>query len=361
MAVTARYFDGRSARAQAVKLEARPGALVLLDADGAALARWPMGEITIKGDPAIEPVIRLAARSDPEARLELSGPPAVAFARKLLPALRKEPRRGARLWLPLAAGAAAIVAIVVLAVDRLPGLLAPLVPYRVQAALGDAVLAQFGGKDLLCDNPEGVAALADLARRLSAAGGMAEPAQVQVIRLPEANAFAAPGARIAILDGLIQKAEGPDEVAGVLAHEMGHAIHHHAMRGILRQLGVSTAMTFVLGGSGVGDIGQTLMTLSYSRAAEAEADATALELLDRAGLRSDGLNRMLGRLSEEGDATAVVPAWLLTHPPTADRLAATVRPATGEPALSPEQWAALRGICGRHSGSDGKRSKPEAT
>jgi Zn-dependent protease with chaperone function len=362
MAVVARYFDGRSARAHAVRVEARPGYIVLIDGEGGALARWATSDLTSKGDPAIEPVIRLASRADPDARLVFSQPEAIQFARRLLPALRRAPRRGARLWLPLGAGALAVIALAALAIDRLPGLAAPLVPQTLQEAFGDSILDGFAGKDGVCDNPAGVAALDDLTRRLSAAAGLAEPARVRVIRVPQVNAFAAPGARIAILSGLIDKAEGPDEAAGVLAHELGHAVNHDAMRALLRDIGTSTALTFVFGGgSGLGDIagyGQVLMSLSYSRAAEAAADAAAIGMLERAGLRSDGLNRMLVRLREEGDASDIVPAWLLTHPATETRIAATARPETGESALAPEQWEALRAICGREAEEPERRSEP---
>ncbi|MGH6927299.1 MAG: M48 family metalloprotease, partial [Dongiaceae bacterium] len=84
---------------------------------------------------------------------------------------------------------------------------------------------------------------------------------------------------------------------------------------------------------------------SYSRGAEAEADATALDILGKAGLDGSGLNRFFARLEREDKLGGGIPSLLLTHPPTAERLAATADAAKGNPALTEAQWQALRSIC----------------
>ena len=165
-----------------------------------------------------------------------------------------------------------MVGAIVVAIDRLPAWAAPLVPVEWEAWFGERVidsLAQEGG---FCRGAAGQAALDDLARRLSAAADLEKPVRVRVINWRVVNAFAVPGGQIGVLRGLIEHAQSGDEVAGVLAHEIGHVAHRHPTVGMLRQLGVAATVQLLLGGSGTGvqdaaGFGQTLLTLSYSRGA----------------------------------------------------------------------------------------------
>ncbi|MDX7324874.1 M48 family metalloprotease, partial [Providencia rettgeri] len=63
--------------------------------------------------------------------------------------------------------------------------------------------------------------------------------EVDVVKLPMVNAVTLPGGRIVVFDGLIRAAKSPDEVAGVVAHEIGHVRHRDVMEGLLRQFGLS--------------------------------------------------------------------------------------------------------------------------
>lgn len=84
---------------------------------------------------------------------------------------------------------------------------------------------------------------------------------------------------------------------------------------------------------------------AYSREDEAEADRGAVALLARAGLSADGLAAFFRRMAEQPSA---VPAWLSTHPDSQARAQAVEAQHTkpGAPALTAEQWAAVKGICG---------------
>jgi predicted Zn-dependent protease len=346
----ARYFDGRQAIARVVHVRAHVEGLSIFRDDG-ALERWQSDDLVVRGDIG-ERLLRLGSRRVPEAQLVVDDPAVVRALTAALPSLRQRMprRRHAGHWLALTAGAAAVIAAIVIAIDRLPSLAAPLVPSEWEAWLGDRIIAGFGQDDGFCQGASGRAALDDLTQRLSRAADLDPPATVHVIDWKMVNAFAVPGGRIGIFRGLIEEAESADEVAGVLAHEMGHVVHRHPTEGVLRQLGVSATLQLLLGGSGAGvqdaaGLGNTLLTLSYSRGAEAEADATALEILGKAGLDGSGLNRFFVRLEREDKLGGAVPSLLLTHPPTAERLAATANAPKGEPAMTDAQWQALRKIC----------------
>ena len=98
-----------------------------------------------------------------------------------------------------------------------------------------------------------------------------------VIDWPLLNAFAAPGEQIVLTHGIISKAESADEIAGVLAHEMGHGIEMHPESGLVRAIGMMAAIDLMLGGSGgtLANFGALLAQLSYTRDAERVAAGRA--------------------------------------------------------------------------------------
>ena len=163
------------------------------------------------------------------------------------------------------------------------------------------------------------------------------------------NAFALPGGWVVVFRGLIEQAEAPEEVAGVLAHEIGHVVHRHGTERIFKALGVRLLVQIVTGGvsdSLMSSAGEVLLLLSYSREDEAEADAAALDLLAAAGMRNDGLAAFFRRLAERDAELPAALRFLSTHPSHGARARDLARPQgpAGE-AMSTEDWQALRHIC----------------
>jgi beta-barrel assembly-enhancing protease len=226
-------------------------------------------------------------------------------------------------------------------VDRLPGLAAPLVPHRLEHAWSSEIEAVLSTSTAVCEGGAGTEALNRLMGRLSTGAGLAAPPEFEVLDGQLVNAFTLPDGRIIILRGLITTAQDPDELAGVIAHELGHVKHRDPTREMLRRVALNmTARSLGWGGG----IATTMTALSYGRRAEAAADASAIETLHAAGLRADGLGRFFDLLQRRiGDSG--IPAYLPDHPATSDRAARLRQPATGETALSAEEWASVRGIC----------------
>ena len=125
---------------------------------------------------------------------------------------------------------------------------------------------------------------------------------------PFPNAFALPDNSIIVTDDLIALAENPDEVIGVLAHEIAHIERNHVMKGVIRQMGAGIFFDVVFGGAGAGQAiaiaSVNLAGLRYSRGDEEEADARGLDYLDAAGIDSGALARLFERFQalhqEEG-------------------------------------------------------------
>jgi len=134
---------------------------------------------------------------------------------------------------------------------------------------------------------------------------------------------------MAILSGLLKKAEDADMIAGVLAHEMMHVRHRHGLRHAVRATGVVSAVALLFGdASGVGGLlaqGAALAALtSYSREHETEADLDGLALMANAGFDPAGmpaLFNLLKELAPDGQAPELL-AWMASHPRHDERIAA---------------------------------------
>lgn len=323
---------------------------MLLGGDGATLAAWPYSALRYLADEVRRGPVRLALE-DARLTIEDRAFAAALFARA--PSLRPRSWRAVAIAGIAAAIAAGCAAAAYLAMPLMAGRIAAHVPPAWEERMGDEVLAELPWQR--CTTPEGQAALDALTQRLVASRTVPYHLQVTVRDTGIVNAFALPGGRVVLLRGLLQAARSPEEVAGVLAHELTHVLKRHPTRNMIAQQGVSLLLEAITGGGIGGSVGTVLATLSYSRAAEEEADAGAVELLDAAGIDSDGLATFFERLTkqeapeEEKDAgtSFTVPNYLRTHPATQQRIAAVrAHPSrAASPALSPAQWQALRTIC----------------
>lgn len=138
------------------------------------------------------------------------------------------------------------------------------------------------------------------------------------------NAFALPDGSLVLTDDLVKLAAGDrDMIFGVLGHEIGHVEHEHSLRQIYRVAGGAALILLIAGdvGSGVQDMltqGGAIVALSYSRAAEAEADRRSVEIMRAAGFDPVALARFFSRLEtvvgDHGETS-----MLSTHPGTPRR------------------------------------------
>ncbi|MEL6338178.1 MAG: M48 family metallopeptidase, partial [Pseudomonadota bacterium] len=138
--------------------------------------------------------------------------------------------------------------------------------------------------------------------RLQAHASLPYEIQVDVLDHSLVNAIAMPGGRIFLFRGLIDNAETPEEVAGVLAHEIGHIVHRDPTTGVLRTAGTAGMFSMILGdifGAGIiAAAGEAALNASYQREAEARADDVALQILADAGLPSRPFAMFFIRLRE---------------------------------------------------------------
>jgi predicted Zn-dependent protease len=197
---------------------------------------------------------------------------------------------------------------------------------------------------------EGRAALAKLIDKLETAAGLQISLEAKVVRRSEANAIALPGGHIYVFEGLVEKSDNADELAGIIAHEIGHVAHRDGTRSILQSAGLSFLFGMLLGdfvGGGAVVIGaRAVLQSSYTREVEGAADRYGVELIGRAGGDPRALGVVLARIAGNNHPGMEI---LRDHPDTKARVAMintlAASKATPKPLLEPTEWAALKRIC----------------
>ena len=352
------FFDGRSSRRRNVTLTLAD-CLVIADSEASSdtpLAFWPYDTVRRVDGP--EDVLRLACTAAPPlARIELRDAAARANMLRLCPAL--DGPGGAAIvsaWRIAAASlaaAAAILGMVWFGMPVLANRLVAIIPYAWEKPLGDAVdprvRAMFG---TACENPDGVAALHKLVGQLQAVAQLPVTPDPAVLQSTVPNAFALPGGRVYVLSGLLAIAQNPDELTGVLAHELGHVARRDGLKRLIREGGTAFLIGLLFGdvtGSGaVLMAGRIVLGAAHSRAAEEDADAFAVTVMYRLGRPTAPMGALLERVT--GPERDAVPSILRDHPLTPDRkamLEADHTLTTGPVLLEPVEWRALKRICDR--------------
>jgi len=230
----------------------------------------------------------------------------------------------------------ALIVFVVQNPDPLVGWIVDRIPPSVEKAIGGQVEREISAR-AITGGP-----LSDALSRITAElskGIQDPPFEMRFFLVPDAtcNAFAAPGGVIAVHTGLLAQAESPEEVAGVLAHEIGHVLLRHSLRQMVYRAGLWSAIRLLLSGADSWVLGgaEMLTALSYSREDEGEADGKGLEILEAAGIDPEGLVRFFERTA---DNDPLMPALLSTHPTSEGRARRLRELSAGLPSPAPLDW-----------------------
>ncbi len=202
-----------------------------------------------------------------------------------------------------------------------------IVPQSWDQRVGDqaeAGLKEFG---VVCSSPQVVS---DLKRLIPyfREHGTPYKYEIQVVKSPVENAFALPGGKITVFSETIRKAANYEELAGILAHEIGHVERRHGMQQLSQYMTIRVILALAFGMTDDGttmalaaDAGALLLLLKNSRDHERDADAYAARKLAEAGISSLAIRRFFDRLNKEHkEAIDKVPDFILTHPSDADRI-----------------------------------------
>jgi beta-barrel assembly-enhancing protease len=352
------YFDGRTAQPR--RATVRPvidGLRITLD-DGTALS-WPYSDVR-----QIQGVFR-----GQQVRLERSTTPetlVISDSEFLTALTHSASRAGRRFRLPIRtsqwllytvlAGGAAILVSAVLYLWGIPAFadrVAARVPPQWEEQLGETAVQEFTQHMRRCDSPQLTTALTEITTTLTTSWTPSPYIfHVTAVDVPVINALAAPGGYIIVFRGLIAKTRAPEELAGVLAHEMQHVLHRDATRGLVREMSVSALLNVATGGAGMTPLQAAglLARLRYSREAETAADRDGVKMMEAAHLDLQGMIRMYQTLKREGGQAPRALAYLSAHPDIDSRIAELERLArdatyTPVPILPNVRWEIIAHTC----------------
>ncbi len=227
--------------------------------------------------------------------------------------------------------AVVIVFGIVASKDFIVGSLANHFPKEWEKKLGDALLVVTLPETSRVTDAELVAGLNTIAGPVLEAIPESEGFTSFTIHLsadPTPNAFAIPGGHIIVNSGLITLADTPEEVAGVIAHEAGHATLRHGLQSLINRIGTVALISVIFGDAeGVTAVlvegSDYLLAQKYSRDAERQADDKAWQYLEAANVNPAGLVTFFEKLKTvDGSGAATMPTIMSTHPATDERIQA---------------------------------------
>lgn len=359
--LNARYTDGLVAAEYRTDVRVTPDGLMFSAAGKNHV--WPAAGLMLMDKAGGNP--RLSHSGYPEARLIFEASAKDQLA-KAYPKVMSRSQDGfgvdIRNFAKFGIATVALVALVIISLPALSGLITTLIPLSYEKQLGEETLttldAIFEGAGKTCSEPAGQQALMKLTERLTGGRNLRVPIDVRVVPVDIQNAVALPGGTILLFDGLVRNAQSPEEVAGVLAHEMGHTQFRHGMQRLIQSHALTAVVSIIapgdLGGIAA-DFGAIVISQSYSRDAESEADDYAIDILNAADIRPDGMAEFFERFArEEDDADEVsVLQYLSSHPLSVERARNIRSRGTAEgAALDDQDWQDLRTICGPDTGNE---------
>ena len=358
MAVEAVYFDGETARDNRVVVSLETSGLHF-SGEGVLPQDWSLSGLSATEPPQPGQPLRLSHGSHAGARLSLRNDD---FSRQLLTAAPHlaggfSSGHAKRLFLWTGGGLAVLAALVYLTLNFAPRRLAVLLPDAWSKRVGEQMEASLVAGARNCQMAAGERSIAALLAILAEGNSDMPPLRVRVYDIPIVNAFALPGGNIVLTRGLLNAAVEVNEVAGVLAHEIGHVAHHHPEAQMVRIAGMQVLISIATGTSGgnnLSSIAGLAAILKSSRDAEREADAYAVATLSAAHVDPLGLKHFFEKiLADEGKSTGGALTKLgtvfSTHPVTTERIDLIKPLPANEPLkvpLTDGQWQDLKAICG---------------
>ncbi|MEX0690696.1 MAG: M48 family metallopeptidase, partial [Gemmatimonadales bacterium] len=247
------YFDGKVATRHEVTVRLTPEG-IRIEHPFATLVRWPYAATRMPADGS-RGALRLEHGREEEPEILLVEDPGFRQALETAaPHLRRRLRQSGRRervlhYLPIAAAAAAFIALAYAwGVPALANHMATRVPLSWEENVGRTVIRSLPASDDSCATPAGLEQI--VARLMATVPDAPYRMRVTLLDAPIMNALAAPGGAIVVYRGLLETAETPEELAGVLAHEIQHVLLQHGTRAVLREVPIRIGISLITGGAG---------------------------------------------------------------------------------------------------------------
>jgi predicted Zn-dependent protease len=317
----ARYLDGKTTRPHPSRIRLLKKGLAIKPGRRKALL-WPYAEIRqeqghYEGEPVrLERGLELLSVQDegflPFLQKEL---PQAQASRFHDPSKRRD-----RTLFTLYAAVATILLALAFHYWMVPGLasfLAKKLPLSVEKNLSASTLEILAPESKRRMVPALQSVIKEITGRLTKGEDSPYEFDVVIVKNKMINAFSLPGGTIIVMSGLLEKTKSPEELAGVLSHEIQHTLHKDALRQILQSSQTGLLMSVVSGdASGLvfgAQAAAVASDLHFSRADESRADEDGMRAILRSGIDPQGMIKMYEMLKESEKLPAFI-EYISDHP-----------------------------------------------
>ena len=146
--------------------------------------------------------------------------------------------------------------------------------------------------------------------------------KLHLLRKGEVNAFMLPNNHLLIYSGLIASCENEAELYGVISHELAHMEKNHVMNKLVKEVGLSVLISMSTGNGNseaIKSVIQKISSSAYDRKLETEADLTAVDYLEQAGIEPEPFANFLYRLADQTKNLPSQIYWISSHPESKER------------------------------------------
>lgn len=358
------YLDGMTSQKRNVTLSMEDHSFIILSNDSslATLATWSYPKIFVKEDWTDGLGGTFGYKDSPDASL-------IIYQKKLFERIRKRlrQRHQASFIIPvhyrhlllMTICAVGVGFILFPAIRYISNWVTYLVPKSFETRLSDLLIEELKTEFKPCNDPKALADLQKITKRLSDATGIKDTVpEIYLFHSTSPNAFSLPGNRIAILSGFLNDSTSENEIAGVMAHEMGHMVKRDSLQAFIESQGIRVIIGLISSSNSYGDLAEFasfMQTMDYSRQKEFAADAYGASLLVKAGYSPEGLSSFLSKIDKEAQSNFLGSyskylEFLSTHPDTKERIKriqmyAQKSRITSTNSLTKDQFLELKNAC----------------
>ena len=327
------YLDGITSAPKIVSLSVTDQSLII-SMGTQTLAVWPFARLHVKEDWIKGAGVILGFKGNPDASLTIYN---LKDFQSIKNKLSRKHRASSIIpsqyhhLLVLTAIAVAAVIVIFPLLTQLANMVTYLVPQYVEEKLGNYVITEMADEFTPCDDKVALSHLQVISHRLLAATDQKNmTVDIHFFKSSTPNAFSLPGQKIAVLSGFLHDAQSENEIAAVMAHEMGHIIKRDALEAFVESQGIGAIITLIGSSNSYGELtkfASLMQSMNYSRQKEFNADEYGAKLLIKAGYSPKGLSAFLLRMDKEhpllGGRAAEYEEYLeflSTHPDTKERV-----------------------------------------
>lgn len=192
---------------------------------------------------------------------------------------------------------------------------------RTEKELGDMLWKSFKSGNEEVDDPYVMNIMDSILNRVCEKNDLDKKRfKLHLVKHEMVNAFALPDDHLVIFTGLLEAADSPEELTGVICHEIAHLQRNHVMKKLVKEIGLSAVINASAGGGEIlREAAGVLTSTAFDRKLEKEADITAVEYLINAQIDPEPFANFLYKLSKKDSEMSRYMSWISTHPQSKER------------------------------------------